>query len=233
MAPDRRIMALAGGLLAAVALSACAPQGSQYANSNYSNASGQQAGAGGDDVTAEPAPSESATADPADTGDDAAANNKARVRLTTKLAGTKVARMGAVVTDQDGWVLYRFDKDTAKPAKSNCSGKCAEVWPPALTEDGAPDIEGVDGNLVGTVDRGDGTQQLTLNGWPLYRYIGDKKPGQWKGQAVGNTWWVIAPTGKKNLTCVPKNPPKAVAPPSDADESGDAAGSDSGSDSGY
>jgi predicted lipoprotein with Yx(FWY)xxD motif len=134
--------------------------------------------------------------------------------------------MGKVVTDQNGWVLYRFDKDTTNPVKSNCIDKCAKVWPPALT-DGNPKLDGVDPALVGTVTRDDGTTQITLNKWPLYRYIGDKKPGQWKGQNVGGTWFVVAPDGKKNLTCLPTPPPKAVAPPAD-----DAEANDSGS-SGY
>jgi hypothetical protein len=99
---------------------------------------------------------------------------------------------------------------------------CARVWPPALT-DGNPQIQGVADDKVGTVNRPDGTRQLTIGGWPVYRYIGDKQPGQWKGQGVGGTWFVVAPDGKKNLTCLPTSTPKAVAPPpaeGDASSSG-------------
>jgi secreted repeat protein with Y-X4-D motif len=73
----------------------------------------------------------------------------------------------------------------------------------------------VNPKLVGTVTRVDGTKQLTVSGWPLYRYIGDKKPGTWRGQNVNGTWFVIKPTGAKNLTCVPPVS-KPVAPPVDA-----------------
>lgn len=121
-------------------------------------------------------------------------------------------RMGEVVTDGAGWVLYRFDKDSAVPPESNCNGDCARVWPPALTS-GTPTLQGVDRGLVGTITRADGSTQVTLKGWPLYRYIGDTKPGQWKGQGVGGTWFVVAPDGKKNLNCLPTGTPKAVAPP--------------------
>jgi predicted lipoprotein with Yx(FWY)xxD motif len=136
--------------------------------------------------------------------------------------------MGAVIEDEGGWVLYRFDRDVAKPkSKSNCEGDCAKVWPPALTNDGKPTLKGVDKKLVGTVTRADGSLQLTVAGWPLYRYLGDKKPGTWKGQNVGGTWFVIKPDGTKNLTCLPAIS-KPVAPP--ADEGGsDATGTDSGS----
>jgi predicted lipoprotein with Yx(FWY)xxD motif len=130
-----------------------------------------------------------------------------------------IPKMGAVVTDAKGWTLYRFDTDTAKPPASNCAGKCAAIWPPALTN-GNPQLVGVDRRLVGTIRRADGSLQLTLHGWPMYRYIGDPKKGAWKGQGVDGTWWVFAPTGAKNLTCVPKVTPKAVPPPSTTTDSG-------------
>jgi predicted lipoprotein with Yx(FWY)xxD motif len=139
-----------------------------------------------------------------------------------------IAKMGKVVQDQNGNTLYRFDKDTVNPSKSNCVDKCAKVWPPALTN-GNPTLTGVDPALVGTVTRPDGTTQITLKGWALYRYVGDTKPGQWKGQNVGGLWFVAAPNGGKNLTCLPTPPPKAVEPPSDNTNTG----TDSGSTGGY
>lgn len=132
---------------------------------------------------------------------------------TDSLISTTIPKMGKVVTDSKGWVLYRFDKDTASPqSASACTATCATVWPPVLT-DGNPKLDGIPSNLVGTITRDDGASQLTLAGWPLYRYIGDPQPGAWKGQMVNGTWFVIAPTGKKNLTCVPTATPTAVPPP--------------------
>ena len=124
--------------------------------------------------------------------------------------------MGKVVTDRKGWVLYRFDKDKAMPSKSTCEGKCAQVWPPALT-DGNPQLVGIDPAVVGTVVRADGSLQITLAGWPVYRYIGDPKPGAWKGQNVGGTWFVVSSNGKKNLTCLPTPAPTPVTPPAPSD----------------
>ena len=86
------------------------------------------------------------------------------------------------------------------------------------TEDGKPKLNGVDPDDVGTVTRADGTKQLTIGDWPVYRYAGDKKPGQWLGQNVGSKWFVIKPDGTKNLTCLPK-PSKPIAPPADDDGS--------------
>jgi predicted lipoprotein with Yx(FWY)xxD motif len=172
-------------------------------------------------------PAANAAAEPAD----AAAGKKAlqltAAQTTDRLTGTRVPRMGAVIEDEGGWVLYRFDKDTAKPASASaCEGDCAKVWLPALTNDGKPRLAGVDPELVGTVTRADGSKQLTVAGWPLYRYIGDKKPGTWQGQNVNGTWFVIKPSGRKNLTCVPPVS-KPVAPPADpATAADDGAGAD-------
>ena len=69
--------------------------------------------------------------------------------------------------------------------------------------------QGVDPALVSTVKRADGTEQATLAGWPLYTYAKDEAPGQWKGQGVGGTWFVVRPDGKRNVECLPPG----VTPP--------------------
>jgi predicted lipoprotein with Yx(FWY)xxD motif len=149
--------------------------------------------------------------------------------VTTKLVAKAIPRMGESVVDDQGFVLYRFDKDTPKPPASNCSGKCEKVWPPVTVQGGQlPQLEGIDQTLVGTIQRADGSTQVTLAGWPLYRYIGDKAPGKWTGQGVGGTWFVSAPNGKKNLTCVPTGTPKAVEPPADSNAGGNGGGNSGG-----
>lgn len=132
--------------------------------------------------------------------------------VTDRLVATKIPRMGTVVTDTQGYVLYRFDKDSAKPPTSRCVDACAAMWPPVLTE-GGHTVEGISPNLVGTLAHADGLAQLTLGGWPLYRYAGDPQPGTWKGQMVNGTWFVIAPDGKKNLSCLPTTTPTAAPVP--------------------
>jgi predicted lipoprotein with Yx(FWY)xxD motif len=113
----------------------------------------------------------------------------------TLQAGTDPA-LGAIVTDSAGHTLYRFDKDTAQPSASNCNDACAKLWPPAAA-DGQASVKGIDGKLVGAVTRADGSKQLTLNGWPLYRYTPDTKPGDTRGQGVGGVWFVITPDGAR------------------------------------
>jgi predicted lipoprotein with Yx(FWY)xxD motif len=112
------------------------------------------------------------------------------------LKAATAATMGSIVTDGSGWTLYRSDNDKNIPPTSNCTGSCATEWPPAAPVSDTQ-ITGVDGNLVGSLTRADGTQQLTLNGWPLYRYTGDEQPGQTNGQGVGQVWFASTPEGLK------------------------------------
>jgi predicted lipoprotein with Yx(FWY)xxD motif len=118
---------------------------------------------------------------------------------TTALVGRTAPDLGAVVTDSDGFVLYRLDRDTAKPPASACAGACAATWQPVLTGTGGLAVRGVDPARVGTPHRAGGGDQVTLGGWPLYRYTGDRKPADSTGQATGGTWWLVAPHGAKNL----------------------------------
>ena len=234
MVPEKRKLKVVGASIAAAfVLTGCAPAGLDNA-SDY----GAEPAANAVDATATPTPG----AEPADDaeGDEAETPELSPDEVTDELNAVKVKRMGETVQNQDGFVLYRFDDDKVKPeAVSNCYDDCAKVWPPAVINKGEkPKVDGVDAKLVGTVERKDGTLQLTIDKWPVYTYIGDKKAGQWKGQNVGKKWFVITPEGTKNLTCLPA-PSKAVAPPADDEEEGteesggDAGGEESGSDYSY
>ena len=114
------------------------------------------------------------------------------------LTAAKVDKVGTVVTDNKGYVLYRFDQDSAKPTKVTCYGNCAKLWPAATTTDAKNvTVKGVDKKLVSTVKRSDGTTQITLAGWPLYRYAKDDEPKEAYGQGVDGTWFAATPTGAK------------------------------------
>jgi predicted lipoprotein with Yx(FWY)xxD motif len=181
------------------ALAGCAPAG--YNAGAYGGSSNAGYPAGG-----------AADTPPDANADDTASQTLSEDQTTDQLTAAKVKRMGDTVQNENGFVLYRFDGDGNKPAKSNCTGDCEKVWPPALTNDGQPELDGVDAKLVGTITRADGSKQLTLKGWPLYSYVGDLKAGTWKGQNVAGKWFVITSDGTKNLTCLPAVS-KPVAPP--------------------
>jgi predicted lipoprotein with Yx(FWY)xxD motif len=110
--------------------------------------------------------------------------------------------LGTVVTDAAGHVMHRYDGDTAAPSTTTCTEDCAAEWPPVLLADGErPALMGVDESKVGTVTREDGTKQVTLAGWPLYRYAGDDGSlSTAAGQGTGGVWFAVAPDGSKAVT---------------------------------
>ncbi|NJQ00233.1 SCO0930 family lipoprotein [Streptomyces zingiberis] len=104
--------------------------------------------------------------------------------------------LGQVLTDSAGFTLYRFEKDKASPPQATCEGDCAKAWPPVPAAD-VSSTAGIDEALLGEVSRADGTKQLTVGGWPMYRYAKDTEPWQTNGQGMGGTWYAAAPDGKK------------------------------------
>ena len=98
----------------------------------------------------------------------------------------KETAIGTVLVDAKGMTLYTFDKDTEN--KSNCSGKCAEAWPPLM----AP----ADAKPMGTLTvatRDDGSMQWAYQGKPLYGWVSDEKPGDTTGDNFKNVWHVVKP----------------------------------------
>ena len=103
--------------------------------------------------------------------------------------------LGSFLVDDKGMTLYLFTKDT--PNTSNCYDKCATAWPPLLTSGPAVAGEGIDASKLGTTKRKDGTEQVTYNGWPLYYFEKDAKPGDVTGQDVGQVWYLISAAGDR------------------------------------
>ncbi|MFD7083052.1 SCO0930 family lipoprotein [Streptomyces sp. NPDC059918] len=158
---------------------------------------------GGDDTAGNAKPAGAAAVAPAagagDYGSDygaGAADGAAGAKGAGQLAIAQNEQIGALLTDSAGMTLYRFDKDTAKPPKSNCDGDCAKAWPAVAAGD-ATAAAGMDASLLGEVVRTDGSKQLTVGGWPVYRYSKDTKAGETNGQGVGGTWFALAADGKK------------------------------------
>jgi predicted lipoprotein with Yx(FWY)xxD motif len=108
---------------------------------------------------------------------------------------TAEGALGTFLTDGSGTTLYLFTVDG--PGVSNCDGACLEAWPPLLT-DGDPVAGGaVDAALLGTIERGDGTRQVTYAGRPLYFFAADAAPGDVNGQGVNDVWFVVSPAGER------------------------------------
>jgi predicted lipoprotein with Yx(FWY)xxD motif len=106
---------------------------------------------------------------------------------------------GAYLTDAEGRTLYLFTADT-QGQSSACYDACADAWPPLLA-DNEPSVAApsLDAALLGTIERRDGSMQVTYNGWPLYYYQRDEGAGQVTGQDIhsfGGEWYLVSPQGE-------------------------------------
>ncbi|MGY4925726.1 hypothetical protein [Streptomyces sp. 900105755] len=183
MIPRRIGPSLALGLASAFLLGAC----------SSSNGSGTGTAAPAAPVTsATPAASDPAAATTA-----AGAGDASGQPATTAAVLTRSAQgLGSIVTDDKGLTLYRYDKDQPSPSKWTCSGTCTKTWLPVIVPESVQ-TSGVEKSLLGTVHR-NGRTQLTLAGWPLYRYVGDTAAGQTNGQGKDQEWYAVTPSGRKS-----------------------------------
>jgi predicted lipoprotein with Yx(FWY)xxD motif len=108
-----------------------------------------------------------------------------------------VPGLGKIITDGKGFTLYMYAPDHR--GRSQCSGFCAQQWPPLVLPHGVTHPRagpGVRASLLGTVRRASGELQETYGGWPLYLWIGDDSPGQATGQADDmGLWYVLSVSG--------------------------------------
>jgi len=116
-------------------------------------------------------------------------------------AGTAItvgdSEFGDMLFDSNKQAIYIFENDPK--GESVCYGDCAEAWPPVLTEGEPKAGDGVNADLLGTVERRDGKLQVTYAGQPLYFYA-HEGPGEVKCHNVnlnGGFWWVVGPDGER------------------------------------
>jgi predicted lipoprotein with Yx(FWY)xxD motif len=103
---------------------------------------------------------------------------------------TESTRAGMVLASSSGLTLYYYGEDKPGSGTSVCTGACATAWPPLAAPVKAPAGVHLPGKL-GVITRPNGVKQVTLSGYPLYLYVGDKAPGQAGGNGVGDSWHVI------------------------------------------
>lgn len=111
----------------------------------------------------------------------------------------KINKLGVVLVNGRGFTLYMFKPDHQR--RVTCKGSCAAAWPPLKLKKGQKPTAGgaAKQRLLGSDKNPSGGRVVTYNRWPLYRYIGDSKPGQATGQATnlnGGLWYVLSPSGK-------------------------------------
>ena len=103
--------------------------------------------------------------------------------------------LGKILVDGKGLTLYLFLADSG--GASACYDKCATAWPPLLSDGSAPTLgAGLDAGDFATIDRKDGSKQVTFYGAPVYYFAGDAAAGDTKGQGLNDKWYVIGGDGK-------------------------------------
>jgi len=142
-----------------------------------------QAAAGGDSAGDDSAGDDAA-------GDDSGADD-AHARAATTVE-TSRSPFGRILVDSEGMTLYMFDPD--ERGGSVCDADCLQAWPVAKAPGAA--AKGADDSLLGATRATDGTRMVTYNGWPLYYFAQDRRPGDVNGQGAGGVWWVMSPEGR-------------------------------------
>jgi predicted lipoprotein with Yx(FWY)xxD motif len=122
----------------------------------------------------------------------AAGGSGATVTAATVQVGN--SKFGKILVDGKGMTLYVDEKD--KPGAPNCTGVCLTAWPPLVAPASPTYGPGVTASLYTTVTASDGTKQIAVKGFPLYTWMGDKKPGDVTGQDV-NGFYVVQTSGTK------------------------------------
>ncbi|WP_333737059.1 hypothetical protein [Streptomyces sp. IBSBF 2806] len=191
MTPQRIVLASAAGFASALLLAACGVSTDSASGTSPGDVS-PIATTALDPATSTPATSVPAASAPAESRN----SGSGQAAFTTMLTARVTTGVGSVVTDDQGMTLYRYDRDQASPSKWTCSGACTKTWVPVLVQDSVQ-TTGVEKSLLGTVHR-KGRKQLTLAGWPLYRYVGDTKAGETNGQGREKEWYAVAPSGQKS-----------------------------------
>lgn len=106
------------------------------------------------------------------------------------LLKAEITKAGKVLANPHGMTVYYYSQDRPGSGVSACTGGCAEEWPPIIAPVRIPKGMKLPGP-IGSIMLPDGQRQVTLNGYPLYRYVGDKLPRQAVGNGVGGEWHVV------------------------------------------
>lgn len=108
--------------------------------------------------------------------------------------------LGDILVDPGGNTLYIADGESGDSIM--CIEACLDAWPPLTVESGEDPTagDGVDGTLS-TVERDDGTVQVTYDGLPLYTFANDSGPGDINGHGITDplTWHAVNPDGPAPL----------------------------------
>jgi predicted lipoprotein with Yx(FWY)xxD motif len=135
-------------------------------------------------------------------GDDNSSSNSGATAATTAASGDTVSTQsisgtGTVLVDSQGMALYTNDMD--KGSKIACTEECATEWIPLSVQGQPSSSDSAVQSKLGTVQRSDGSTQVTFGGQPVYTFVEDSAgnvTGNGEMDSFGGTnfTWTVATT---------------------------------------
>jgi predicted lipoprotein with Yx(FWY)xxD motif len=117
--------------------------------------------------------------------------------------------VGDVLVDAKGDALYMSEQEAGGMVL--CTDGCTAFWEPlTVSGTGSPTGASSVAGTLGTVERPDGSRQITFDGAPLYRFTEDSGPGVVSGDGFADsfdgrqfTWHVARPGGASEAPSTP------------------------------
>jgi predicted lipoprotein with Yx(FWY)xxD motif len=121
-------------------------------------------------------------------------------RAAPTLSVKRIDGVGSVLVDGSGKALYTPDEE--RSGKVVCVDECLTFWDPLQPGSRTPTAGGDVSGKLGVISRDDGSQQVTLDGRPLYRFSEDPAPGRVTGDGFEDdfagthfTWHAVTTSG--------------------------------------
>ncbi|MDX6480260.1 MAG: hypothetical protein QOG85_770 [Gaiellaceae bacterium] len=118
----------------------------------------------------------------------------------TSFSLKSVHDLGRVLVDGRGRTVYVLTSAAKKNVPCTDDSGCTDVWPDLSLPDGTSSATagvGVDDSLLGTMEA-NGETYPTYNGYLLYEYANDDRPGDDNGEGIksfGGTWYTLNASG--------------------------------------
>ena len=105
--------------------------------------------------------------------------------------GVGTTSLGNIIVDGKGMTVYYYQPDVPNSGVSTCTGGCLAHWPAVTAYGMTPAVSGITAKITEIAT----SQQIVVNGRPIYTFAGDSKPGDTNGQGIGGIWYVVSPAG--------------------------------------
>ncbi len=113
---------------------------------------------------------------------------------TSPTLQVETTTIGKVVADSKGLTLYLYVPDGTGTV-SKVPAALLAAWPPVQATQPLTFGPGLTAK-AGTATQPNGQRWVTYNGHLLYSFTGDEAPGDVNGNALGDVWYAVTPSGE-------------------------------------